>query len=146
MLKFLKIKNYALIEELEIEFSSGLNVMTGETGAGKSIIVGALGLALGNRASSSDIRDGAEKATVEAAFDISEVKGANLKREISALGIEIEEDNLIVVKREIQKDGKGKNFINSSLSGLSVLKGLARLMVDIHSQYDQQSLLRPENI
>jgi DNA repair protein RecN (Recombination protein N) len=144
MLKFLKIKNYALIEELEAEFNPGLNIMTGETGAGKSIIVGALGLVLGGRSSFSDIREGTDKAVVEAVFDISEANSDKLRKEIALLGIDIDEDNLIVVKREIQKDGKTKNYINSSLSSLSGLKNLSGFMVDIHSQYDQQSLLKPE--
>ena len=111
MLTELRIRNFAIIEQVNLPLGEGFNVLSGETGAGKSIIVGALGLLLGERASADLIRSGAQKATVEGVFDVSRVKG------IAALsderGIEVEEETL-VLKREISTNGRGRAWINGA--------------------------------
>ena len=142
MLTELRIRNFAIIEQVTLPLSPGFNVLSGETGAGKSIIVGALGLLLGERASADLIRSGADKATVEGVFDISELK------DISALaderGIEVEEDTL-VLKREIATNGRGRAWINGTTVTASVLAEIGRQLVNLHGQHDAQTLLDSES-
>ena len=142
MLAELRIRNFAIIEQVTLPLSPGFNVLSGETGAGKSIIVGALGLLLGERASADLIRSGADKATVEGVFDISELK------DISALaderGIEVEEDTL-VLKREIATNGRGRAWINGTTVTASVLAEIGRQLVNLHGQHDAQTLLDSES-
>jgi len=140
VLKSLLIKNYALIEEVEAEFESGLNIITGETGAGKSILIDALGLVLGERASSDVIRKGAEKTIVESVFGISgnkKVKGI-LKEH------DLEGDGDLILRREISGKGHNRCFINDTPVSLAVLQTIGDLLVDLHGQHDHQSLLRTE--
>src|SRR6185436_1181370 len=111
MLTELRIKNFAIIESLTLPLERGFNVLSGETGAGKSIIVGALGLLLGERASADLIRTGADKASVEGAFDIAD--RAEIARLLDGRGIEIEE-SLVVLKREIASTGRGRAWINGT--------------------------------
>src|SRR5208283_3693469 len=115
MLSALKIQNYALIKDIEIDFSDRLNILTGETGAGKSIIIGALNIAVGEKSSPENIRTGEEKTTVEAVFDFSH--NESLKKLVNTLlaeaGIERAEDSL-VIKREINRASKGKVYINNT--------------------------------
>ena len=142
MLTELRIRNFAIIEQVTLPLDEGFNVLSGETGAGKSIIVGALGLLLGERASADLIRSGAEKATVEGVFDI-----ANLK-EIAAVaderGIDVEDDTL-VLKREIAVSGRGRAWINGATVTATVLAEIGRQLVNLHGQHDAQTLLDGES-
>ena len=140
MLKSLFIKNYALIEEISVEFSSGLTIITGETGAGKSILIDALGLLLGERASSEMIRTGAEKAIVEGVFDVSSVKRiAEILR-----ANETDASDEIIVRREVTTKGTSRCFVNDSPVNVSVLKEIGDALVDLHGQHEHQSLLHAE--
>lgn len=133
MLKELRIKNLAIIDDLKIRFETGLNVLTGETGAGKSIIVDALGLALGERAQTGLIKNGKDEASVEAFFEIS---GHPMLRE---MGI-IPEDG-IVIRRNISSSGKSRAYINDSLVNIQSLSAIGKTLVDMHGQHEHQSLL-----
>lgn len=135
MLKSLYIKNYALIDSLEIDFGSGFSVITGETGAGKSIILGALSLILGQRADIKAIKQGESKCVIEGAFDVS---AYDLKEFCEEKGIEYDPDSYIL-RREILSTGKSRAFINDSPVGLNDLKELGGQLIDIHSQH--QNLL-----
>ncbi|HRI46209.1 MAG TPA: DNA repair protein RecN [Ignavibacteriaceae bacterium] len=139
MLKSLYIKDYALIELLNIEFQSGLNIITGETGAGKSILIDAMGLLLGERASGDVIRKGASKAIVEGIFDVSNNK------KISKLldDNEIDYSDELIMRRELSLKGN-RCFINDSPVPLNIIKEAGYLLVDLHGQHEHQSLLRPE--
>ncbi|HEV7783045.1 MAG TPA: DNA repair protein RecN [Chitinophagaceae bacterium] len=132
MLQKLSIQNYAIIEELEIDFSGKLNVITGETGAGKSIIVGALGLILGERADSAALVDKSKKCIVEGVFD------AGAKKAIRQFLADNDFDNNeeLVVRREIGTNGKSRAFVNDTPVTLSQLNELSRLLVDLHQQFD----------
>jgi DNA repair protein RecN (Recombination protein N) len=142
MLTELRIRNFAIIEQVTLPLGEGFNVLSGETGAGKSIIVGALGLLLGERASADLIRSGADKATVEGVFDIANVKG------IAALaderGIEVEDDTF-VLKREIAANGRGRAWINGTTVSATVLAEIGRQLVNLHGQHDAQTLLDGES-
>lgn len=135
MLKSLYIKNYALIDSLEIDFESGFSVITGETGAGKSIILGALSLILGQRADTKTIKQGEAKCVIEGSFDVS---AYDLKGFCEERGIEYDADSYIL-RREILSSGKSRAFINDSPVGLNDLKELGGQLIDIHSQH--QNLL-----
>lgn len=136
MLQRLHIRNYAIIDELEIEFERGLNIITGETGAGKSILMGALGLVLGNRADTSVLFEAGEKCFVEAVF--STVAHKELKKLLSEL--ELDEEENLVLRREIAPSGKSRSFVNDTPVTLQDLKRIASLMVDLHRQFDTLSL------
>ena len=129
MLNALYIQNYALIDELKIEFDKKLTIITGETGAGKSILLGALGLILGKRADTTDIADESEKCIVEAHFDIS-----NLNLNYLFEDNEIEYSKHCIIRREITKQGKSRAFINDCFVNLNILKSIASFLVDIQSQ------------
>ncbi len=137
MLKALSIKNFAIIDDINIEFKNGLTVITGETGAGKSIIVGALSLLLGEKNTNEFIRKGNNTCYICAVFDI---KGNN---EVKQLLLNKGFDNIdeLIIKREISKDGSQKNFINEIPSSLSFLKSISKRLVDIHGQHLHQRLL-----
>jgi DNA repair protein RecN (Recombination protein N) len=140
VLKELRIRNFAIIDELHVHFGRGLHVFTGETGAGKSIIVEALSLALGGRASAEMIRSGEDAATIEASFDLTDhPEIAELAR---ALGIDEVSDEL-VIRRAIAA-ARNRVYVNGSLSTLSILEQLGSRLVEIHGQYEQQTLLHPE--
>lgn len=142
MLTELRIRNFAIIESVTLPLAEGFNVLSGETGAGKSIIVGALGLLLGERASADLIRSGAEKATVEGVFDVANVRGiAELADE---RGIEVEDDTL-VLKREIAVGGRGRAWINGAPVTATVLAEIGRQLVNLHGQHDAQTLLDGES-
>lgn len=140
MLKFLLIENFALIHRLEVEFEDGLNLITGETGSGKSILVDAVGLLVGERASQEMVRHGFDKARVEGIFALSPQHPARAR--LSELEIGGESDELIV-RREISLSGNNKVFINGVLSTQGLLSELGTLLADIHGQHDQQQLVRP---
>jgi DNA repair protein RecN (Recombination protein N) len=140
MLRTLTIKNYALIESAEIEFEPGLNIITGETGAGKSIVVGALGLLLGDRASTDVVRRGTEKAIIEGVFGI--VGNRKAKEVLGQHEIEVLDE--MIVRREVAAKGQSRCFINDTPLPLNGLKEIGDLLVDLHGQHEHQSLLRPE--
>ncbi|MGE0886417.1 MAG: DNA repair protein RecN [Blastocatellales bacterium] len=142
MLRFLNIANFALIDSLQIEFQPGLNVLSGETGSGKSIIIDALGLLLGERGSQDVIRTGETKSIVEGVFDCQ--GNEPLIDLLSEAGIGISDEDLIV-KREVNTNGRGRIFINNQLATLGLLRAIQPHIIDIHGQGDQQSLLSPEN-
>ncbi|GAC1463717.1 MAG: DNA repair protein RecN [Gemmatimonadaceae bacterium] len=142
MLVQLQIRNLVLIESLVLELRGGFNVLTGETGAGKSIIVGALGLLLGERASADLIRTGADKATVEGVFDVSKVK--KIAELADERGIEVEDDTL-VLKREIAANGRGRAWINGATVTATILAEIGRQLVNLHGQHDAQTLLDGES-
>ena len=136
MLQRLLIQNYAIISALEIDFSSKLSIITGETGAGKSILMGALGLALGNRADLSQLGDRSKKLIVEATF-ASEGK-PNLKELL--LESEIDVDAELILRREIAANGKSRCFVNDTPVSLALLQSVASLLVDLHQQFDTLQL------
>ncbi|HSR53324.1 MAG TPA: DNA repair protein RecN [Acidobacteriota bacterium] len=142
MLKFLTIENFALIERLEVEFQAGLNLVTGETGSGKSILVDAVGLLAGGRAAQDMVRQGFEKAQVEGLFELQE--GHPAWRHLKEAGLEGDEGQLLV-RREIALSGTNKVFINGRLATAGLLGEVGNSLVDIHGQHDQQQLLQPSN-
>ena len=142
MLTELRIRNFAIIESVTLPLGKGFNVLSGETGAGKSIIVGALGLLLGERASADLIRSGADKATVEGVFDVGSV--GNIVELADARGIDVEDDTL-VLKREIAANGRGRAWINGATVTATVLAELGRQLVNLHGQHDAQTLLDGES-
>jgi DNA repair protein RecN (Recombination protein N) len=137
MLKLLRINNIALIPSLEVEFGPGLTLLTGETGAGKSILIDALGLLLGDRASPDLIRSGEERAAVEAVFDVD---GASALLEEHGLSSDGDE---VVIRRELQASGKGRATVNGALVPVSLLRDLAPRLTVIHGQHEPQGLLDP---
>ena len=141
MLTELRIRNFAIIESLALPLARGFNVLSGETGAGKSIIVGALGLLLGERASTDLIRSGADRATVEGVFDVSD------RPEIVSLlderGIDVEE-SLVVLKREIVAAGRARAWVNGSTVNAGILAEIGRHLVNLHGQHEAQTLLDPD--
>ncbi|PYK11808.1 MAG: DNA repair protein RecN [Verrucomicrobia bacterium] len=141
VLSLLRIKNLALVEELEWQIGPGFVAVTGETGAGKSIVIGALQLLLGERADKSLIRTGADLCTVEAVFTGRDLQTFN--PELGEAGIEPSEDDLII-KRSFSVAGGTRQFINGSPTTLSILKKLGDELVDLHGPHDHQSLLSPE--
>jgi DNA repair protein RecN (Recombination protein N) len=140
VLKELRIKNFAIIDEIHVHFTEGLHVFTGETGAGKSILVEALSLALGGRASADMIRSGQETATIEAVFDLRD--HPDIAELAKAQGIEASGDEL-VIRRAISAS-RNRVYVNGSLSTVSVLELFGSRLVEIHGQYEQQTLLHPE--
>ena len=140
MIKSLHIANYALISELDIEFSPGFNIITGETGAGKSIILGALSLLLGGRADMKVVRDASRKSVIEAVFGIDGATGVDqLLREHLLEG----GDSDCILRRELLPGGRSRAFVNDSPVTLPVLREIAVRLVDIHSQHQNQLLAEP---
>src|SRR5215210_6187745 len=123
MLRFLRISHLAVIDSVEVEFDPGLNVLTGETGAGKSILVEAVGLLLGGRASGDLVRTGEEQATVEAIFQSG--------------------DEEVIVRREVTAQGRSRAFVNGALVTAGALKELASALIELHGQHEHQTLLDP---
>ncbi len=140
MLHELVVENYAVVDRLRVRFHTGLNLLTGETGSGKSIVVDALGLLLGGRASADMIRSGADRARVSGLFE----GGKRAAQVLSAAGLERgEEDDELLIEREILSNGKSRVFVNSRPATVAVLKDLAPHLGDIHGQHDQQLLFDP---
>src|SRR3954468_19753480 len=141
MLTELRIRNFAIIESLSLPLARGFNVLSGETGAGKSIIVGALGLLLGERASTDLIRTGADRATVEGVFDVAD------RPEIATLlderGIDAEE-SFVVLKREVASAGRARAWVNGTTVSASILAEVGRLLVNLHGQHEAQTLIDGE--
>ncbi len=141
MLNTLRIKNLALVDDLTLDLKPGLNAISGETGAGKSILIGALNLTLGERADRTLIRSGADSCTVEAVFDIGEIR-SSIDPLLEESGIEPCDENQLLIKRVFTVSGSNKQFVNGSPTALSVLQNIGELLVDIHGPHDHQSLLR----
>ncbi|MGH9852227.1 MAG: DNA repair protein RecN [Blastocatellia bacterium] len=141
MLRLLNIVNFAVIDRLQVEFRPGLNVLSGETGSGKSIIVDALGLLLGERASSDFIRTGEDRALVEGLFDVE--GNLPLLESLTESGIDVSEQE-ILIRRELVANGRGRIFINNQVGNTGLLKTIQPHLIDIHGQGDQQSLLSPD--
>src|ERR1700741_2051170 len=141
MLLELSLKNFTIIDELSVSFGAGLNVLTGETGAGKSIIVDAINLILGEKASADLIKSEREEAQIEALFDIK--RNRNLKDKLISLGFESRGDEL-VIKRIISRTGRGRLFINGSIATFLILERIVEGLIDIFSQHNHQTLLREE--
>ena len=131
MLKTLSVENYALIDKAFVKWNEGFSVITGETGSGKSILLGALGLIQGNRADVKVLKDSERKCVVEAEFDISSYSMSSFFEEN-----ELDEDDLCIVRREISPNGKSRAFINDTPVALTVLKSLSSYLIDIHSQHE----------
>jgi DNA repair protein RecN (Recombination protein N) len=142
MLMELRVENFAIIDTLHLSFADGLTVITGETGAGKSIIIDAIQLLVGGRASTEFIRHGAEKAEIEALFDIT--SNASCIEVLADCGIEPEE-GLLILRRELGRNGKSLCRANGKLVTLSTLREVGKYLIDIHSQHEHQELLLPEN-
>ncbi len=140
MLTELRVRDLAVIADVTLALSSGLNVLTGETGAGKSLLVDALTLLLGERASADLIRAGARRAVVEAAFDTRAAEGFGAAAD--ELGVELEDDRLIV-RREINAEGRNRAWANGSPTTVAALATLGRMLVDLHGQHEAQSLVKP---
>jgi DNA repair protein RecN (Recombination protein N) len=140
MLALLHIENFAIIDALEISFHPGLNVLSGETGAGKSIIVGALSLVLGDRASAEMIRTSAEAAVVEAVFQVAQ--NGELAKRLAAMGLPSAEE--LVIRRSVTRAGRNRIHVNGHPATLSMLASLGECLVDICSQHEHQVLLNPE--
>jgi DNA repair protein RecN (Recombination protein N) len=141
MLSLIRVKNYAVIDEIEVEFRGGLNVMTGETGAGKSILVDALGLALGDRADATSVRQDAERAEISVAFDVP--KEHTALAWLADRGLD--DGTACTLRRLVGSDGRSRAFINGQPVNLQDLKSLGGLLVDIHGQHAHQSLLDTGN-
>src|SRR5689334_22891948 len=128
MLRLLRIRNLAVIEAVQVEFDSGFNVLTGETGAGKSILVEAVGLLLGARASADLVRTGEAQATIEAIFESTSPRSGHS-------GPAVEET---IVRREISSQGRSRSFVNGVLATASALRDLSARMVELHGQHEHQ--------
>jgi DNA repair protein RecN (Recombination protein N) len=135
----LRLENYAVIDNAAVEFASGLNLLTGETGAGKSILIDALALLLGDKASSEVIRTGAERAVVSAVFECAGASGDEVERVLERNGLDESEDGSLIVRREISAAGKGRVFVNNQAATVAVLRQFAPHLATIHAQ--NESLL-----
>ncbi|MGE5400022.1 MAG: DNA repair protein RecN [Ignavibacteriales bacterium] len=140
MLKSLQIQDYALIEKIFIEFGKGLNIITGETGAGKSILIDAMGLLLGERASTEIVRKGAAKSVVEGIFDVE----GNQKVKAVLEENDIDFQSELIMRREVSLKGSNRCFLNDTPVTLALIKDVGNLLVDLHGQHEHQSLLRTE--
>src|SRR5678815_2546381 len=140
MLTTLRIKNLALVADLTLELQPGFNAITGETGSGKSILIGAFNLVLGERADRTLIRSGSDGCAVEAVFDLSRVQ-VTIADFLEKNGLEPCEGSQLVVKRTLSSNGTNRQFVNGSPTTLNVLAVLGEWLVDIHGPHDHQSLL-----
>lgn len=142
MLLSLNIHNFALIEDVQLDFEEGFNVFTGETGAGKSILIDAFGILLGNRSSIEYLRKGTNSYWIQAVFDIGKLKGLQLY--LDSVGIEIE-DNTLYLRRRVLASGKSQALVNGVQTPLAIIKKISTYLVDIHGQHQNQALLRPDS-
>jgi DNA repair protein RecN (Recombination protein N) len=139
MLLHLTIRHYAIIDQLELDFKSGLTALTGETGAGKSILLGALGLVLGDRADNDSIKHGSDSAEIVAEFDIANNSGVTtwlVEQELNA-------DNECILRRRITRDGRSRAYINGTPVNLQLIRELGEMLIDIHGQHEHQSMMKP---
>ncbi len=142
MLSSLAIKNIVLIESLELSFGEGLGVLTGETGAGKSILLDALGLVLGNRAESNLLRAGEDQASVTATFEFAKLPQP-LRDALAEADIELEPGEPLIIRRRLKSDGASKAFINDQPAGAALLREIAPALVELHGQHDDRGLVNP---
>ena len=142
MLTRMSIRNIVLIEALDLTFGRGLGVLTGETGAGKSILLDALGLVLGNRADSGLVRGGEDKASVSASFEFATLPRALAER-LDDADIEIEDGEPLIVRRQLRADGKSKAFVNDQPVSVGLLREIAGFLVELHGQHDDRGLVNP---
>lgn len=142
MLTRLAIRNIVLIEALDLDFGRGLGVLTGETGAGKSILLDALGLVLGNRAESALVRSGADKAAVTASFEFARLP-APLARALDDAGVDVEPGEALVIRRQVKADGGSKAWVNDQPVGAGLLRELSGSLVELHGQHDDRGLVNP---
>ncbi len=142
MLSRLSIRNIVLIEALDLDFAGGLGVLTGETGAGKSILLDALGLVLGNRADSGLVRGGEDRASVTASFDFAALPDA-VRGAIEAAELDVEPGEALILKRQLKADGGSKAFLNDQPVGVALLREIAPALVEIHGQHDDRGLVNP---
>lgn len=142
MLQSLSIRNVVLIDKLDLDFKGGLSVLTGETGAGKSILLDSLGLVLGSRAETALIRFGEDKLSVTAVFDLPE-KSNPIWNVLDENELDVEGE--LIIKRTLNRDGKGKVFVNDQAVSLKLLKDIGKYLVEVHGQFDNQGLLNPAN-
>ena len=142
MLTRLSIRNIVLIEALDLAFGRGLGVLTGETGAGKSILLDALGLVLGNRADSGLVRGGEDKASVSATFDFNTLP-RGLARLLDDADIELEDGEPLIVRRQLKPDGKSRAFVNDQPVSVGLLRDMAGFLVELHGQHDDRGLVNP---
>lgn len=142
MLLSLNIHNFALIEDVQLEFEKGFNVFTGETGAGKSILIDAFGILLGNRSSIEYLRKGTNSYWIQAVFDIGNLK--ELKLYLDSVGIDIEDDTLYL-KRRVLASGKSQALVNGVQTPINIIKKISHYLVDIHGQHQNHALLRPDS-
>ncbi|MBR0131423.1 MAG: DNA repair protein RecN, partial [Firmicutes bacterium] len=140
MIEHISIKNFAIIKELSLDLKPGLNIITGETGAGKSIIIEAISMALGARADTDYIRTGEDKAVISMALDPEDAAVSGILEDAG-----VEDEGMLILQRDISSQGRSLCRINGSMVPLSVLNRLCRNLADIHGQYDNQNLLDPEN-
>ena len=143
MLTELRVRDLAVIADVTLPLGPGLNTLTGETGAGKSMLVDGLALLLGERASADLVRPGAHKTVIEGAFELSPSVLGRLGPALTALGVETE-NGMLVLKREISAEGRSRAWVNGSPTTVGVLAQVGGLLVDLHGQHETQSLLRPE--
>jgi DNA repair protein RecN (Recombination protein N) len=139
MLTHLTIRHYAIIDQLELDFNNGLTALTGETGAGKSILLGALGLVLGDRADSDSIKQGADHAEIVAEFAIEKLNNVS----VWLVENELNADDECILRRRITNDGRSRAYINSTPVTLQLLRELGEMLIDIHGQHEHQSLMKP---
>src|SRR6202035_1683736 len=130
----LRLENYAVIDNAAVEFASGLNLLTGETGAGKSILIDALALLLGEKASSDVIRTGAERAVISAVFECDGDAQAAVEKTLEGNGLDESDDGSLIIRREIAAGGKGRAFVNNQAATVAVLRQLAPHLAVIHAQ------------
>lgn len=142
MLQSLRIRNLAIVDDVQVEFERGLNVITGETGAGKSLMVGALNLILGDRADKTLLRAGADSCTVEAAFQLD--SPGDIGALLDELGLSAGDEGQLLIRRQFTAAGAGRCFVNDSATTVQALKRLGDLLVDMHGPHDHQSLLSRE--
>ncbi|MEP2736220.1 MAG: DNA repair protein RecN [Erythrobacter sp.] len=142
MLTRLSIRNIVLIEALDLDFAHGLGVLTGETGAGKSILLDALGLVLGDRAETSLVRSGTDKASVTASFDFAALPPV-IAAVLDEADLEIEPGEPLMIRRQVKADGGSKAFVNDQPVGVALLRDLARNLVELHGQHDDRGLVNP---
>ncbi|MFC3927494.1 DNA repair protein RecN [Streptococcus caprae] len=140
MLLEISIKNFAIIEEIRLNFENGMTVLTGETGAGKSIIIDAMNMMLGSRASTDVIRHGQTKAEIEGFFSVQE--NPALTQILEENGLEIGDE--LIIRREIFQNGRSVSRVNGQMVNLSTLRAISHFLVDIHGQHDQEELMRPQ--
>jgi len=142
MLTRLSIRNVVLIEALDLDFGGGLGVLTGETGAGKSILLDALGLVLGNRAETALVRAGEERASVTASFEFA-VLPAPIGALLADAEVDVEPGEPLILKRQVRADGGSKAFVNDQPVGVALLRELGGYLVELHGQHDDRGLVNP---